>query len=152
MIHDGVFTLSSVQDMLSVCRKIVSHYHHSHVASSCFTRNQQQLDLPSHALIQDIDTRWNSTFYMLERLLQQRKAISVTSSELNLDYDISIQQWTTMEKVSYSNYNNQSRFLVIVMARVIVIIVVMVMVIVIVIVIIGNNMKSDYFHISFSNY
>ena len=152
VIHDGVFTLSSVQDMLSVCRHIVSHYHHSHVASSCFTRNQQQLDLPSHTLIQDIDTRWNSTFYMLESLLQQRKAISVTSSELNLDYDISIQQWTTMEKVSYSYYNNQSCFLVIVMARVIVIIVAMVMGIVIVIVIIGNNMKSDYFHISFSNY
>ena len=87
---------------------------------------------------------------MLERLLQQRKAISVTSSELNLDYDISIQQWTTMEKVSYSYYNNQSRFLVIVMVRVIAIIVVTVMVIVIVIVIIGNNMKSDYFYISFS--
>ncbi|GBP84499.1 Zinc finger BED domain-containing protein 4 [Eumeta japonica] len=42
---------------------------------------QSELGLPKHKLIQDIQTRWNSTYYLLERLLEQKSAISVYISE-----------------------------------------------------------------------
>ncbi|XP_011410530.1 PREDICTED: zinc finger BED domain-containing protein 4-like [Amphimedon queenslandica] len=40
--------------------------------------NQKRLNLPEHKLIQQVDTRWNSTYYMLERYLEQYEAIKTT--------------------------------------------------------------------------
>ena len=40
-----------------------------------FKEIQLSLKLPQHKIIQDVVTRWNSTFYMLERILEQKSAI-----------------------------------------------------------------------------
>ena len=40
--------------------------------------NQNSLNLPNHKLIQQVDTRWNSVYYMLERYLEQHEAIRTT--------------------------------------------------------------------------
>lgn len=37
---------------------------------------QQQLKVAEHKLIRSVDTRWNSVFYMLERLGQQNEAVT----------------------------------------------------------------------------
>jgi len=42
---------------------------------------QQSSDLPTHKLVQDIKTRWNSTFSMLQQLYEQLKALSLNSVE-----------------------------------------------------------------------
>lgn len=39
---------------------------------------QNCLNLPSHKLIQQVDTRWNSVFYMLNRYLEQEEAVKNT--------------------------------------------------------------------------
>lgn len=39
---------------------------------------QQQLTLPSHKLIQDVSTRWNSSHDMLEHFLEQQPAVFAT--------------------------------------------------------------------------
>ena len=43
-----------------------------------FRVNQNHLNLPNHKLIQQVDTRWNSVYYMLERYLEQHEAIRTT--------------------------------------------------------------------------
>ena len=40
--------------------------------------NQTRLNLPNHKLIQQVDMRWNSTYYMVQRYLEQHEAIKTT--------------------------------------------------------------------------
>lgn len=40
--------------------------------------NQHRHQLPDHKLIQQVDTRWNSVYYMLERYLEQHETIKTT--------------------------------------------------------------------------
>lgn len=67
----------SVSDALAVFRNIASHFHHSSHAVSKLKEIQGELKLKEHKLIQDVATRWNSTYYMLERFVEQRKAITL---------------------------------------------------------------------------
>ena len=39
---------------------------------------QSRLNLPEHKLIQHVDTRWNSIFYMLGRYMEQQEAVRTT--------------------------------------------------------------------------
>ena len=56
--------------MTAVSRKLVGHFKHSVVAMTGLRGKQIQLDIPQHHLIQDVATRWNSTYFMLDRLAE----------------------------------------------------------------------------------
>ena len=99
IIHDGIFKVKAVQEMLAIARKIVTHYHHSVTATQCLKDMQVKLGCPEHCLIQDVDTRWNSTFYMIQRLIEQRRPISVANAELNVKFEMTQAQWKLAEKV-----------------------------------------------------
>jgi hypothetical protein len=60
---------------------------------------QGQLGLPQHRMIQDEPTRWNSSFYMLRRILEQKEAIILVASksDINLSVDISTDDWKTIK-------------------------------------------------------
>jgi hypothetical protein len=51
-------------------RKLVGHFKHSTIATQALNELQENM------LIQDCPTRWNSTYYKLERLLSSRRAIT----------------------------------------------------------------------------
>lgn len=54
-----------------------------------------------HRLVQDISTRWNSTFYLLERLLEQKRAIGVYSQEADIKC-LTANQWNLAETVIHN--------------------------------------------------
>ena len=92
-VNDSIFSQKAVSNIIANSRKIVSHFNHSPLAISKLTEIQEQLKLDKHKLIQDVSTRWNSTYNMLKINLEQLKA---------LDNDIptlSSYQWTIVEKV-----------------------------------------------------
>ncbi|XP_065642244.1 zinc finger BED domain-containing protein 4-like [Hydra vulgaris] len=77
-ITDKLFKQQTiVNDLIAKSRKIVTHFHHSSSFMDMQHEIQQQLKLPQHSLIQDVVTRWNSTFYMLERLVEQKTSLTL---------------------------------------------------------------------------
>ena len=99
VIHDGVLVQRGVQDLLGTGRKIVGHYKHSNVAFHTLKRVQTQLGIKQHCLIQDQATRWNSSYYMLERLIEQRTALLAAGAESNCSFELRSEQWNLADKV-----------------------------------------------------
>ena len=100
IIKDGVLSQPAVVQLLNCARSLVGHYHRSNVAFNTFRQIQSQLNLLEHVLIQDIVTRWNSSYYMLERLLEQKKAITASNAECQPPpTELHSQQWALAEKV-----------------------------------------------------
>ena len=56
---------------------------------------QNQLGIASHHHIQDVLTRWNATFLMLEHLVEQRVAILLFFKYLDLKQD----QWELVMQI-----------------------------------------------------
>ena len=67
--------LNAIARLRAAFRKIVGHFKHSTVAMGALTERQKLLKLPEHSLVKDVATRWNSTYFMYERLAEQRVAI-----------------------------------------------------------------------------
>jgi len=76
-IDDGLKMSPGIQEMLKSAKAIVAFYIRSTKATERLKELQVQLNLPDHKLITDCPTRWNSTFYMLQHLLEQKSAITV---------------------------------------------------------------------------
>lgn len=76
VIHDAIFEQRVIKDIVTSCKKIVGHFSHSQVAYRKLEDLQKRNDLPQHKLIQDVQTRWNSTYFMIERLFEQKTAIT----------------------------------------------------------------------------
>ncbi|XP_065323357.1 zinc finger BED domain-containing protein 4-like [Gordionus sp. m RMFG-2023] len=73
----AILSQRSIIDMLARVRKIVGHFKHSSIAQNCLKEIQIRLSLAQHKLIQDVPTRWDSTYYMLERLIEQKRAVQL---------------------------------------------------------------------------
>lgn len=67
--------------MLTSARGLVKHFKHSTLFTERLHREQVNLTLLSHQFIQDVATRWNSSFYLLDRLNEQKRAISAIATE-----------------------------------------------------------------------
>ena len=94
----GAWHKKDVSALLAVGRRIVSFYKRSNVAYETLQKLQEQLELSEHRLIQDVP-RWNSSFYMLQRLLEQRVALTAANAELNVPAELRNSQWTLADKV-----------------------------------------------------
>ncbi|XP_070410113.1 zinc finger BED domain-containing protein 4-like [Nothobranchius furzeri] len=73
-----------VTSLLSKARNISGYIHRSSKANNRLHELQTQLNLPQHTLITDIKTMWNYTFYMLQRLVEQRRAVQIMTQESNM--------------------------------------------------------------------
>lgn len=99
VVHDGLLSQRSVGDVLANGRKIIGHFKHSPLATSRLETVQTDLGMPVKRLIQDVPTRWNSTFYMTASLLEQKTAISVFAADHQQPATLTANDWTLLEKV-----------------------------------------------------
>ncbi|XP_064418954.1 zinc finger BED domain-containing protein 6-like [Latimeria chalumnae] len=92
----------AVKTMLSLARKICSHISHSSKAQKIFQELQRSNGLPLLRLKQEVSAQWTSTYYMLERLLQQRGAVNeyVLSQKIGKgDAALTATQWSLIENL-----------------------------------------------------
>lgn len=77
VINDSVFKDEAAALLIQKCRKLVGHFK----SSRYLTQFQETCGLPEHSLIQDVDTRWNSTYLMMERFNEQKVAVNLYMAE-----------------------------------------------------------------------
>ncbi|XP_077421639.1 zinc finger BED domain-containing protein 4-like isoform X2 [Vanacampus margaritifer] len=73
-----------VTSLLSKARRISGYVHRSSKANNRLHELQTQLNLPQHTLTSDKKTKWNDTFYMLQWLVEQRRAVQIMAQESNM--------------------------------------------------------------------
>ena len=71
-----------VQKVISKYSNIVTHFRRSSKAMYTFKQQQVALGLPEYSLIQDVETRWNSTYRMMERICEQQALVCAALVDL----------------------------------------------------------------------
>ena len=66
----------SMQRLLAKCRYLVGHFKHSALATKGLIKKQKTLGFKKPLrVVQEVATRWNSTFYVMQRLVQLKQPI-----------------------------------------------------------------------------
>ncbi len=76
VVSKAIKSDNSVSVVKKKCKQIVTFFHQSVKATEKLKKVQNQLNLPEHKLIQEVDTRWNSTFFMFKLIVEQYDAIT----------------------------------------------------------------------------
>lgn len=92
IITDAISCQQGINNMIARCRRIVGHFAHSSSATEKLHAMQRQMQTPEHQLEQDVKTRWNSTYYMLERLFEQRQVLGSLATVVTFE-GLSANDW-----------------------------------------------------------
>ncbi|KAM4712280.1 zinc finger BED domain-containing protein 4 [Anableps anableps] len=99
IVSEAIKSQRLVQNLLSIARKICERVHRSADAKERLAELQKTHQLPENQLIQDVPSKWMTSFFMLERLVEQKIAIDEMSIECNFREIISFDQWEVMLSV-----------------------------------------------------
>ncbi|KAM6895776.1 zinc finger BED domain-containing protein 4 [Xenentodon cancila] len=99
IVNEAIKSQRMVQNLLSIARKICERVHRSAKAKEQLAELQRVHQLPENQLIQDVPSKWMTSFSMLERLVEQKKAIDEMSIECSFREIISCDQWEVMLSV-----------------------------------------------------
>ena len=106
-IEDGL-KISSLSKALGASRRLVAHFNRSVLSTQALRQKQCSDSGDSNALklIQDVQTRWNSSYFMMDRLLKLRVPVyavlfddQITNKSDRASLDIKDCHWQILEKV-----------------------------------------------------
>ncbi|XP_049925075.1 zinc finger BED domain-containing protein 4-like [Epinephelus moara] len=98
-VNGGALSQRSIADALAVGRKVVGHFKHSSQAYSRLEDIQKELNMPVKKLQKDVTTRWNSSYYMMQSLVEQKRALSAYAADYELPATLIATQWGILEKM-----------------------------------------------------
>ncbi|XP_067318476.1 zinc finger BED domain-containing protein 4-like [Anolis sagrei] len=93
---------TAVTQLIDHCRRIAGFFHRS-TKSAKLLHDRQTLEcLPQHRLLQDVSTRWNSTYMMLERIVEPQRAVHAVSLSVAAPINKLVpnnQEWMTITQL-----------------------------------------------------
>ena len=95
----------AIERLIGAASKLVGHFRHSVVATEHLKKRQVQMDISQKKLIQHCATCWNSTFHVLERLIEMRWPVSAVLSDEQVTkrsdryLDLKSEQWVLAEEL-----------------------------------------------------
>ena len=109
-VHDAL-NVPNVVRVLGICRKLTAFFHKSVVANDALEKHQRLLGKQPKRVISDVATRWNSAYFMMQRLLELRSEIyavlhdsTLTSIKKALNkgtiIELKTEQWTVIEHLT----------------------------------------------------
>ncbi|KAF2892062.1 hypothetical protein ILUMI_14111, partial [Ignelater luminosus] len=84
---------------ITKCKKMATHFHHSTTAQDELANIQKRFNQKPLKIIQEYATTWNSTFYMLERILQVKESLCLYVSTNNKISQLTSEEWMIIEKL-----------------------------------------------------
>ncbi|XP_062857042.1 E3 SUMO-protein ligase ZBED1-like [Trichomycterus rosablanca] len=86
-----------LEELRSKARKVVTYFRSSTTGKEKLKHVQQQMNCAVMKLIQEVDTRWNSTFLMLQRLYDERQTVGAALASLKTDvHPLSSEEYETI--------------------------------------------------------
>ncbi|KAL0811816.1 hypothetical protein ABMA28_009244 [Loxostege sticticalis] len=87
-----VLKAGDVTDVVNKIKNVVKHFKKSNVAWAKLKKYQEQAGTAPKRLLQEVPTRWNSTFYMLKRCLELKESLNSAMANLGLEM-ITVYEW-----------------------------------------------------------
>lgn len=75
-IEEGL-SVTTIARAIGAAKKLVGHFRHSALASDALQKRQEVMGSPQR----DCPTRWNSTYYMIRSLLENRWPVTAVLSD-----------------------------------------------------------------------
>lgn len=86
--------------MLTKCRALVTHFKQSSVSAYKLKTKQAELNVPELKIKQDVPTRWNSVYIMIERLLTIKQPLTLALADLErAPENLSGSEWLILKDI-----------------------------------------------------
>ena len=92
-VSAAIKEFGKVTAMVSKAKSVVSYFHHSARATSRLTEAQIQRKLPTRKLKQECITRWNSSYEMINRLVEQKEAVNLVLNSVENVESLTPAEW-----------------------------------------------------------
>ena len=79
-INEGL-QLNALARAIAAAKKLVSHFKHSALATNALSERQETMNMKQKRLQQECPTRWNSTYYMIQTLLENRWPVTAVLAD-----------------------------------------------------------------------
>ena len=89
IVQDGIKRDHTIADLRQKCRHIVTFFGQSIRANEKLSELQRENNKEERKLVQEVETRWNSTYYMIQRLIEEYREVKLTLCLLDRE-DLSI--------------------------------------------------------------
>lgn len=99
VIRDSIFDQRAVIDLCAKVRRISSHFSHSALGCNELKKLQTEQGVKQPLItVQDVPTRWNSTYMMLKRALLLKRPILLYTANHDIPI-LSSNEWRLLEKL-----------------------------------------------------